>query len=139
MIGGAGSLGAVHILIATDAQWVVDEVTAALGGPDTRFTVVREGRAVVPVVEKDAPDLAILDLQIGTMGGIAITMRLRNSESVGEISKPIPVLLLLDRAPDTFLARRSGADGWLVKPLDAFRLQKACTAVDAEEVAANAG
>ena len=29
--------------------------------------------------------------------------------------------MLLDRDADVFLARRSDADGWLVKPLDAFR------------------
>ena len=28
-----------------------------------------------------------------------------------------------------FLARRSGADGWLVKPLDAFRLRRAARAL----------
>jgi DNA-binding response OmpR family regulator len=34
-------------------------------------------------------------------------------------------VLLLDRAADSFLARRAGADEWLVKPFDAreFRLK----------------
>ncbi len=33
--------------------------------------------------------------------------------------------MLLDRRPDIFLARRSGAEGWLVKPLDPLRLRRA--------------
>ena len=33
--------------------------------------------------------------------------------------------MLLDRRPDVFLARRSGAEGWLVKPLDPLRLRRA--------------
>ena len=37
--------------------------------------------------------------------------------------------MLLDREADVFLARRSEADGWLVKPLDAFRLRRAATAI----------
>jgi hypothetical protein len=37
--------------------------------------------------------------------------------------------MLLDRAPDVFLAKRSGADGWLVKPLDAIRLRRASGAL----------
>jgi len=41
----------------------------------------------------------------------------------------MPVLMLLDRSADVFLARRSDADGWLVKPVDAFRLRKAATAL----------
>jgi len=39
------------------------------------------------------------------------------------------VLMLLDRQADVFLAKRSGADGWIVKPLDAFSLRRAATAI----------
>jgi DNA-binding response OmpR family regulator len=37
--------------------------------------------------------------------------------------------MLLDRVADVHLARRSGADGWLVKPLDPLRLERAVRAV----------
>ena len=37
--------------------------------------------------------------------------------------------MLLDRRPDVFLARRSGAEGWLVKPLDPLRLRRADAAL----------
>jgi hypothetical protein len=40
----------VHILVATDADYVVNDVTAALGGPDVSFTIVSEGRDVARVV-----------------------------------------------------------------------------------------
>ena len=33
--------------------------------------------------------------------------------------------MLLDRRADVFLARRSGAEGWLLKPLDPIRLRRA--------------
>jgi len=118
----------VHILLATDADWIVDEVTAALGGPDTSFTVCREGRVVSKVARENPPDLAVLDLQIGSMGGMAVTMDLRHDESAGVVGH-IPVLMLLDRVADVHLARRSGAEGWFVKPLDALGLQRAATAV----------
>jgi len=39
------------------------------------------------------------------------------------------VLMLLDREADVHLAKRSGADGWLVKPLDALRLQLAARSI----------
>jgi DNA-binding response OmpR family regulator len=41
----------------------------------------------------------------------------------------VPVLFLLDRRPDVFLARRAEAEGWLVKPLNPIRLRKAIQAV----------
>lgn len=114
----------VHILIATDAQWVLDEVTAALDSPSTSFTVITNGRDVASAVRRQTPDIAILDMQVGTMGGMAITMDLRLDQSSGALPK-VPVLMLLDRAADIHMARRSGADGWTIKPLDALRLRKA--------------
>jgi DNA-binding response OmpR family regulator len=118
----------VHILLATDADWIVDEVTAALGGPDTSFTVCREGRLVSKLVGERPPDLAVLDLQVGSMGGMAIAMALRLDES-GGLLPHVKVLMLLDRQPDVYLAQRSSADGWLIKPLDALRLKRAALAV----------
>ena len=105
----SGSVWSVHILLATDADWIVDEVTAALGDDDVHFTVCREGRAVAGEVKKQVPDLAILDLQVGSMGGMAVTMALRLDESAGAVPH-VKVLMLLDRAADMHLARRSGVD-----------------------------
>lgn len=118
----------MHILLATDADWVVDEVTAALGDTETSFTVCRDGRAVVGAIQSHTPALAIVDLQVGSMGGMAITMAMRHDESAGALPH-VPVLLLLDRPADVFLAQRSGADGWLIKPLDALRLKRAAIAL----------
>ena len=70
----------------------------------------------------------MLDLQIGNMGGMAACMAIRLEESGGRLPH-LPVLMLLDRVADLFLARRSHADGWLVKPLDAFRLRRAADAL----------
>jgi two-component system nitrate/nitrite response regulator NarL len=123
----------VHILLATDADWIVDEVTAALGGPDTSFTVCNEGRLVSELVGERTPDLAVLDLQVGSMGGMAIAMALRLDESGGMLPH-VKVLMLLDRVADVYLAQRSGAEGWLIKPLDALRLKRAALAVTNGEI-----
>jgi DNA-binding response OmpR family regulator len=118
----------VHILLATDADWIVDDVVASLGADDVTFTVCREGRVVADQVGDNTPDLAIFDLQIGSMGGMAVTMSLRLDESAGTLPH-VPVLMLLDRRADVHLARRSGAEGWLIKPLDSLRLKRAANAV----------
>ena len=114
----------MHILIATDAEWVVNEVKAALESPSTTFQVLSNGRHVARAVRERTPDIAILDMQVGTMGGMAITMDLRLDQSSGALPK-VPILMLLDRVADIHMARRSGADGWTIKPLDALRLRKA--------------
>jgi two-component system nitrate/nitrite response regulator NarL len=120
----------VHILIATDATWLVDDIVAALGTDDTTFTVCRDGRAVAGQVAERKPDLCILDLQVGSMGGMAVTMSLRLDESAGTLPR-VPILMLLDRAADLHLARRSAADGWLIKPIDSLRLKRAADMVAA--------
>jgi len=116
------------VLLATDADWIRDEVDAALSGPDTTVSRVRRGRDVLAAVAAIRPDLVVLDLQIGSMGGIATCLGLRLEEGAGRID-PVAILLLLDRADDRFLARQAEADGWMVKPLDAFRLRRAATAL----------
>jgi DNA-binding response OmpR family regulator len=116
------------ILVATDADWIRDEVEAALAGPDRSVRWVRHGMDVLPAVADITPALVVLDLQIGNMGGMAVCMDLRLEESGGRLPH-VPVLMLLDRAADVFLARRSGAEGWLIKPLDSFRLRRAATAL----------
>lgn len=121
-----------HVLIATDADSIVAEITAALGGADTSFEVVRAGQAVGPAVQSRTPDLAFLDLQIGNMGGMAACMHLRLEESAGRLPH-VRIVMLLDRAADVFLAQRCGAEGWLVKPLDAVRLSRAAQRVLAGE------
>jgi DNA-binding response OmpR family regulator len=115
-------------LIATDAQWVLDELEAALSSPSTTIQVVTNGRHVAAAVAEQTPDIAILDLQIGSMGGMAVTMDLRLDHSSGALPH-VPVLMLLDRVADVHMARRSGAEGWIIKPLDALRLRKAVNAL----------
>jgi DNA-binding response OmpR family regulator len=116
------------VLLATDADRLHDEVDAALGDDTITVHRVRAGREVIPAVKQLQPDLVVLDLQIGNMGGMATCLSLRSEEGAGRL-EPRPVLMLLDRTADVFLARRSDADGWLVKPLDAFRLRRAAEAL----------
>ncbi|MEO5723878.1 MAG: response regulator [Ilumatobacteraceae bacterium] len=121
----------MHILIGTDADYVVHDVTAALGGPDVSFTVCRDGRSVTNVVKARTPDLAVLDLQIGSMGAMAVTMSLRLDESSGALPH-VKVLMLLDRRADVHLAKRCGAEVWLIKPVDALTLKRTVRALLAD-------
>ena len=120
----------MHVLVATDAQYVLDDVMSALGTPETSFTVCRDGRDVTTAVKRRTPDVAVLDLQVGSMGAMAVTMNLRLDESGGRLPH-VPVVMLLDRLADVHLARRSGAEAWLVKPVDSLRLRRAVQEVRA--------
>jgi DNA-binding NarL/FixJ family response regulator len=118
------------VLVATDADWIFEEVDAALTDDDTMVVRVRAGRDVGAAVRQVNPVLVVLDLQIGNMGGIATALDLQQEFDTGEVPR-VPMLLLVDRPADVPMARRTGVQGWLVKPLDAFRLRRAARALAA--------
>ena len=116
------------IVVASDASSLRGELTAVLSGPDVSIVEASSGPQAVELVADRSPDLVIVDMQMGNMGGMAVCLELRLRESYLDVDS-VAVLMLLDRRPDVFLARRSGAEGWLVKPLDPIRLRRATAAL----------
>ena len=112
------------ILVAADARWVRDQVRAAFVGPEQRVVEVTRGQEVRDAVKLEDPDLVVLDLQIGNMGGVAVALDLRLEESGDRLPRST-ILLLLDRDADKFLGRRADVDAMLVKPVDAGVLRRA--------------
>jgi DNA-binding response OmpR family regulator len=114
----------MKILVAADARWIRDQVRAAFVAPGQEVVEVTRGQDVLGAVAEHEPGLVILDLQIGNMGGVAVAIDLRLEESAGRLPH-VPILLLLDREADRFLARRADADAELLKPIDAGILRRA--------------
>lgn len=116
------------VVVASDAPFVHDEVASVLSARRYAVRHVFSGPAVLAACRERLPDLVVCDLQMGNMGGVATCLELRLDESGGRLGH-VPVLLLLDRRADVFLARRALADGYLVKPLDPIRLRRAVQAL----------
>jgi DNA-binding response OmpR family regulator len=116
------------VLLVSDLASLRRELETMLAGPDIYIEEASSGPEAVARVTRGEIDLVVVDLQVGAMGGMAITMELRNLESYGGADS-VAVLMLLDRRPDVFLARRAGADGFVVKPLDPQRLRSAVRAL----------
>lgn len=108
------------VLLATDAPWTESSVKAALVEPEFAIRVISQSGLVYESVAENPPDLVILDLQTGNMGGVAVNADLEAARDTEAGS--IPVLLLLDREADAWLAGRFGADAWLVKPVSPGKL-----------------
>ncbi len=116
------------VLLATDSDSIFADIDGAVGDDSTTVIRVRTGADVAPVVAQRQPDLVLLDLQTGSMGGVAACMGLHHEFDAGRLD-PVPVALLLDRAADVFIASQSRAEGWLVKPLGAIRLRRLVAAL----------
>lgn len=114
----------MNVLIASDSASVRQLVKESVPDPSATVREVTRGVEVTPAIREQAPDLAVVDLQIGKMGGMAVCQDLHLESGAGRLPK-VPILMLLDRRADVFLARRSHAEGWVVKPLDPIRLGRA--------------
>ena len=123
------------ILVAADGPWLRSQVRTALVGPDLDVIEVDRGQDVRDVVADRHPDLVILDLQIGNMGGFAVAIDL-HLEASGGRAPEVPIVLLLDREADRFLAKRADVDAELVKPIDAGTLRRTVKRVLAERTSA---
>jgi DNA-binding response OmpR family regulator len=119
------------ILVAADAVWLRDQVRTALVGPGLEIIEVDRGQDVRGVAATRDLDLVIVDMQIDNMGGVAVAIDLHLEASAGR-TPDVPILLLLDREHDRFLAQRAAADAELVKPLDAGTLRRTVRRILAE-------
>ena len=95
-------------LVVADANWVVDDVRAALTFGDWDIESLSDPRRAAEVVKETKPDVVIVDLQVHSMGGMAIIRAIR---AVHQDEPPPRTVLLLDRSADRFIARRCRAAG----------------------------
>lgn len=110
------------VLLVADAEWVVNEVRGALALGDWDVEVEQDPRAVTDSIEAAPPDAVIVDLQVGSMGGMAVVRSIR--QTFEGPARPRTVLLL-DRSADDFIARRAGADARVLKPITSSVLRAA--------------
>lgn len=112
----------MRYLVVTDVPWVRNEVRAALSIGDIELIDHSDPETAAATAIATEADAVIVDLQVASMGGMAVARSVRNAEPE---EGALPVILLLDRAADVFLAGRAGADGWVVKPFTAGELRAA--------------
>ena len=119
--------------MASDTAAVRREVVSVLDASEHDIVEATSGPEVIALChELEQVDLVVADIQMATMGAIAVCLELRLQASYDALDV-IPFLVLLDRRPDVFQAKRSGADGWIVKPLDAIRIRRGVIALLAGE------
>ena len=109
-------------LLVADATWVVNDVQASLSRGDWRIDVLADPAHASARVAESLPDVVIIDLQVRNMGGMAVVRDIRATVGAGEMPR---LVILLDREVDGFLAKRAGADAWVVKPFTDHDLRAA--------------
>lgn len=112
------------VLVVADDQWVINDVEAGLSDRRINLVTVNNPHKVIEVARQETPDLYLIDLQVGSMGGMALTRLIKAQAHLGLIASS-PIILMVDRDADSFIAKRAGADGWVLKPFTAQELRAA--------------
>jgi DNA-binding response OmpR family regulator len=107
-----------NVLLVADAEWIRNDIEAAVTDPTSSVIVLDDPEDAASVAEQTRFDLIVVDMQVKSMGGMAIVRLLRDAMATRRM-EPAPIILLLDRAVDSFLAKRAGANAHLIKPISA--------------------
>lgn len=107
-----------RILVAEDDEDFREVLRTALCGafPSTDVECVADGRAALDALEKRPASIALIDLRMPVLDGVALTAALRQRET----SARMPIIVLTGRggAREWQALSSMGADRFLVKPVN---------------------
>ncbi len=102
-----------HILIVDDEPNVGDVMGIYLRREGFGVSIARDGKAALDEIQRQPPDLMILDIMLPGIDGLQIVQRLREVE---ESDVPILILSARTQESDRILGLEIGADDYVTKP-----------------------
>jgi DNA-binding response OmpR family regulator len=127
----------LKVLVYSDDQTTRDEVRLALGPrphpdlPRLEYVEVATEPVVIQQLDTGTIDLAILDGEAVPAGGLGIARQIKD-----EIYNAPPVLVLIGRPQDAWLATWSRAEAAVLHPLDPMQLAEVVVRLLRERVPA---
>ena len=119
----------ITLLVYSSSQPVRERVRSALGtrpAPDVEIDIVEAstGAEVVARCDEGDIDVALLDGEAAPTGGLGLCRQLKD-----ELDAPPPVLVLVGRRDDAWLATWCRAEGVIQHPVDAMEITDAVLAL----------
>lgn len=118
-----------NVLVYSSSERTRDRIRVALGtrpAPDVEIDVLeaRTGEEVVQRCDEGGIDLAILDGEAAPTGGMGLCRQLKD-----ELDDAPPVLLVVGRRDDAWLATWSRAEAVVPHPIDALQITDAAVSL----------
>ena len=101
-----------RVLVVEDDPAIARVLELELGEAGYRVEVAPAGSDGLAAMERDRPDLVVLDVRLPDMDGLTVCRRARRSGH----DMPILMLTALDRVGDRVVGLDAGADDYLAKP-----------------------
>jgi len=126
----------VRIAVYSDRRALREDVRAAIGSsldrdyPSVELTDFATAPILVRALHNREFDLCLLDGETAPLGGIGLAYQIRN-----EVDNPPPLVLLLARRDDAWLATWSKADEVVPLPIDPLQLPATVSRVLSERLA----
>jgi len=126
----------VRIAVYSDRRALREDVRAAIGSsldrdyPSVELTDFATAPILVRALHNREFDLCLLDGETAPLGGIGLAYQIRN-----EVDNPPPLVLLLARRDDAWLATWSKADEVVPLPIDPLQLPATVSRVLSERQA----
>jgi DNA-binding response OmpR family regulator len=99
------------ILAVDDDLQLLKIVTHNLRAEGYQVLTAREGKDALEMIERESPDLVLLDIMLPTMDGLQVCQRVREFSAV-----PIVMITALGQNQDKIKGLDLGADDYLTKP-----------------------
>ena len=112
-----------HVLVVDDDVGILDLLTNLLGSEGYRVTTAACGREGLEAIEKELPDIVLLDVQMPGMSGFEALATIRGRHPY------LPVVMVTGHGSEEVAADalRLGADDYIAKPL---RIRNLCFRVE---------
>ena len=115
--------------VEAPARWIfvvsddprVREVAGFGFGSSVEVTFAADAREALEVMREGIPAAVVVDMHAGSAGGFALAKDMNADPRLSQV----PVLMLLQRDQDAWLAREAGAAAYRTKPIDASELVEA--------------
>ncbi len=100
-------------MVVSDDDRVRDEARFGFA-PALDVALAHDARDALRQMETSLPSVVVIDMHTGSAGGFALCKDMRQDPRL----RSIPLMMLLERDQDVWLAKQAGADLIRTKPID---------------------
>lgn len=106
-----------YVLLLSEDNHLAEEASYSFP-QDLEVKVARDTTEAWSFMNVAAPEVAILEIRSGSSGGFSLAREMSQREGLSQV----PILMLLERPQDAWLAEKAGAQATRVQPIEASDL-----------------